>query len=255
MAEAELSYQQRLAQMPLDVLPTMHFVSQLPGMESREKIEVREGLFSEKQRFWFGKTIMNGEEVVLGIVSGGIGTNFMIAGERGGENWEMNESNCSFLRFARTDVVHKSLLVQNELTPRDVVNADYRFSLALNFCSGSTAYCDSCILKDDINEELRPTGEWTSRSLINPYSKEPSEFPMRRISDIVDSPDRFSRRSRERGFGSVEKALEVMGQLKQGIMDAEQITTKRATEMYPDVVHPLTFGFCKTERLDAIESK
>ena len=247
MSAVETGYKQRLAQMPPDVLPTMHFVSQLPGMGERTH-HVERG--HEALRRWFGKTQINGEEVVLGIASHSTETDFLLAGDRGVELWKMEETNCTRLSFVREEARHKPMLVPDGEFDNASDNPYHRkFAVDLNFCQGKEAFCAHCVFKDEQNKKFRHKKSGVYDALFmgtfNPFGGEPKDFPMRREQDIkADEPEGLQYlKSRQAGFGSVEKALEVMRQIKEGIMNAEPLTTKQTADMLPDVVYELGYQF------------
>lgn len=240
MSLLEADYKQRLAQMPPDVLPTKHFIAQLPGMGERTQVRGFEA-FSR----WFGKTQINGVEVVLGIASRDTETDFLLVEDRGAELWIMNETVCSNLTFYRDKAKYKPLLVaEGEFD--DAVDSGYdrKFTATLNFCSEKRSFCSNCVFHGGRNKNLRyhnrGTYDTLFRGTFNSILTQPAKFPMRRVSDLASIPDSlFPEESREEGFGSVEKALEVMAQIKEGVMSAETLTREQAVEMLPDVVYEL----------------
>lgn len=246
MAENELTYQQRLAQMPPDVLPTMHFVAQLPGMDTREYEE----LGYEKQRFWFGKTDINGEHVLLGISSEGKTTDFLIAGHKKVESWRLEEDACNRIGFSRTFAASKSLLAsEGQWEKPDESRFFPHFDASLNFCSDlkseTPPFCTDCIFKEGANKDLRypeerNMGFWMGT--IDPSHVEPRDFPLRQESDLRERSIEGLRVSE--GFNSkLEQAVDAIRTIKHAIINAEMVTIDEATAMLPDVSYPINSTF------------
>lgn len=229
--------QPELFDLPADVLPSMHFVSQLPGMGVRE-VDERD---QEVTRFWFGKTELNGKPSVVGVAARDKNVMFLLGNSEAYEYWEMQETGCAELSFRRTASAHKPTLVPDAKIDVAVEDEYHpKFTAVVNFCSGDRGYsevCSHCIFANGQNQDLLANSEGIGRGVIDPYDREPSDFPIRTESDIQVRDTGWEGnpyRGRDTGFGSNKGVLTALAEIKNGIMQATQITPDEALAILPN---------------------
>ena len=241
MVATELDTKSRLAQLPNDVLPTMHFVGQLPGMEKRE---VEDGY--EKERYWFGSMNWNGQEGVIGIKSIGEENHFLIGTPAGAELWELRERQCNEIELRRKEARYKPLLVPDSKMDRTGDDSFFpKFIASVNFCSndeGQYPHCSDCVLKNGLNSDQKPDRIGRNFDITG---RDPIDFPLRRRSDVRIGKTIYTDRYEGifDGFESPEKVLGLLDELKQRILSAEHITPEKAIELLPGEVFQIAGEF------------